>query len=66
MSFMLINTLISISVPGLVQLVLAVLLNFIYFDVLLTDLWMPRIFKNSNNGNEMDGGLNEYFDENGF
>jgi hypothetical protein len=41
LSFMLINTMISMPVPGIVQIVQSVLLNFIYLDVLLTDMWMP-------------------------
>ena len=38
---MLINTLVSMPVPGIVQMVQTVLLNFIYLDILLTDLWIP-------------------------
>jgi hypothetical protein len=38
---MLINTLVSMPVPGIVQMVQTVLLNFIYLDILLTDLWVP-------------------------
>ena len=41
LSFMLINTMISMPVPGIVQIVQVVLLNFIYLDILLTDLWIP-------------------------
>lgn len=66
MPFMLINTLISLAVPGMVQLVLAVLMNFIYFDILMTDVWLPNIFKTTSYELEKEGGLNEYFDENGY
>lgn len=58
MSFMFINTLVSMAVPGLVQLVLSVLMNFIYFDILLTDFWLPNIFSTTSNAVEMEGGLN--------
>ncbi len=47
-SFLTINTLISLSVPGIVQLVTSVLINFIYVDILLTDLWIPKIFNEEN------------------
>jgi hypothetical protein len=50
--------LVSIPVPGLAQLVMAVLLNFISFDVLLTDFWVPKIFRIRNEEIEMEGGLN--------
>jgi hypothetical protein len=55
---MLINTMISMPVPGIVQLVQAVLLNFIYLDILLTDLWIPSIFHTTVNDLEKDGGIN--------
>lgn len=66
MSFMLINTLISQALPGLIQLVLAVLINFIYFDILMTDFWVPNVFGTTSNALESQGGLNYFFDENGF
>jgi hypothetical protein len=43
-SFLTINTMISLTVPGIVQLVTSVLINFIYVDILLTDLWLPQLF----------------------
>jgi hypothetical protein len=66
LSFMMINTMISMPVPGIVQLVQAVLLNFIYLDILLTDLWIPSIFHTTVNDLEKDGGFNLFFEENGF
>ena len=44
-SFLTINTMISLNVPGIVQLVTSVLINFIYVDILLTDLWLPQLFE---------------------
>ena len=62
LSFMLINTMISMPVPGIVQLVQSVLLNFIYLDVLLTDKWLPQyIFKEDLSSVEDRDGLNVYF-----
>jgi hypothetical protein len=63
---MLINTMISMPVPGIVQMVQTVLLNFIYLDILLTDFWVPKLFDTSVEELEKDGGINSYFEENGF
>ena len=60
-SFLTINTLISLNVPGIVQLVTSVLINFIYVDILLTDLWIPKIFNEENslgNTTNSTSGLN--------
>jgi hypothetical protein len=59
-SFLTINTLISLSVPGIVQLVTSVLINFIYVDILLTDLWIPQIFNEESSTNSTNStiGLN--------
>jgi hypothetical protein len=38
---MTVNSMISMPVPGIVQLIQQVLLNFIYVDILLTDMWLP-------------------------
>jgi hypothetical protein len=37
MSFMSINSMISMAVPGMVQLINNVIMNFIYVDVFLSD-----------------------------
>jgi hypothetical protein len=66
LSFMLINTMISMPVPGIVQTVQSVLLNFIYVDILLTDMWMPQLIFSANTRQKSEGGLNEYFEDNGF
>ena len=58
LSFVLINTMISMPVPGIVQMVQAVLLNFIYLDILLTDYWIPKLFKTTAEQLEKDGGIN--------
>jgi hypothetical protein len=33
---------ISISIPGIANIILSVLLNFIQFDVLYTEEWLPN------------------------
>lgn len=40
LSFITINTLISIAIPGIANIILSVLLNFIQFDILLTEKWL--------------------------
>jgi hypothetical protein len=46
MSFLTINALISITVPGTAKLIQMALLNFIYLDILQTDKWLiPMLFK---------------------
>jgi len=57
---------ISMPVPGIVQIVQSVLLNFIYLDILLTDMWMPQLLFSNDKISENDSGLNSYFEENGF
>ncbi len=68
-SFMMINTMLSISVPGIAKTLQKVLVNFIYFDILMTEKWLPS-FLNWINGedtnNEVDSPLNNFFEENGF
>jgi hypothetical protein len=44
-SFLTIMTLVSISVPGLANVIMAAFINFIYMDFLMTDEWVsPVIF----------------------
>jgi hypothetical protein len=50
MSFLTILTMVSITVPGIAKYLQAALLNFIYMDLLKTDLWLiPLIFPNDSN-----------------
>jgi len=45
MSFLTICSMISINVPGIGKIIMTSLLNFIYLDILQTDLWLnPFIF----------------------
>jgi hypothetical protein len=67
LSFLTINTMISISVPGVAQMIQQVLLNLIYFDILYTELWFPELLARlSIKMDQEDKGLNSYFEENGF
>jgi hypothetical protein len=59
---------ISISVPGIGKILQSALLNFIYLDILQTELWLyPLLFPPKPYGEEdADQPLNLFFDENGF
>jgi hypothetical protein len=64
-SFLTINLLISLPVPGIVQLMQAVFLNLLYFDIFYTEKWLPQMFQ-VDLFEEEESGLNEYFEDNGF
>ena len=68
MSFLTICSMISISVPGIGKILQSALLNFIYLDILQTELWLfPLLFPPKPYGEEdYDRPLNLYFEENGF
>ncbi|TNV87025.1 hypothetical protein FGO68_gene14976 [Halteria grandinella] len=66
LSFLTILTLVSMNVPGIVQMIQNVMLNFIYLDILKTDQWfIPYVF-GVEDEEEADRGLNSFFDQNGF
>jgi hypothetical protein len=64
-SFLTINSLVSMSVPGVVQLMQGVFLNFVYFDLFYTEKWLPLIIPEAALSDDEEG-LNVYFEENGF
>ena len=72
MSFLTICSMISINIPGIGKILQSALMNFIYLDLLQTELWLfPLLFKpkaegEDNDMDETDQPLNMYFDENGF
>jgi hypothetical protein len=43
-----------------------VLLNFIYVDILLTDMWMPQLIFSATTRQKSEGGLNDFLEYNGF
>ena len=73
MSFLTILSLISITVPGIAQTIQAIILKFLYLDILMTDEWFyPIIIKKEEdfisnqitNDEEdvfVDTGINEFF-----
>jgi hypothetical protein len=79
MSFLTLMSLISITVPGIAQTIQAVILKFLYLDVLMTDEWLyPVISKEEeelldtsipdDEDDEIwqDKAINEYFEQNGI
>ena len=65
MSFLTILSLISMPVPGIVQLTNSVFQKFIYIDIFYTEKWFPDLISKFTIIQE-DHGINEFFDENGF
>ncbi len=43
-SFLTINSLISMPTPGLTQIISQVLISFIYVDILMTESWFQNFF----------------------
>ena len=66
MSFMSINSMISMTVPGMVQLINNVIMSFIYVDIFLSDQWMPELFYGLERVNDDIEPLNSFFDESGY
>jgi hypothetical protein len=78
MSFLTILSLISITVPGIAQTIQAIILKFLYLDILMTDEWLyPLILKEEEDlvnkkiqDDEedilIDKGINNYYEQNGF
>ena len=70
MSFLTICSMISINVPGIGKMIQSALLNFIYLDVMQTELWLfPLLYPQAESLEsdlDEDEALNLYFDENGF
>jgi hypothetical protein len=64
-SFLTILSLISMPVPGIVQLTNLVFQKFIYIDIFYTEKWFPDLIS-ALTIIEDDHGVNEFFEENGF
>jgi hypothetical protein len=64
LGFFTINTMISLSVPGVVQLISQVLYSLIFMDILQTDKWLNKYFKGEDETE--DECLNAFFCECGF
>jgi hypothetical protein len=65
LSFLTTLGLVSLTLPGLAQIIQSIILGFIYMDMLQTDEWLnPMLFTKK----ELEDAkpLNKFFDENGF
>ena len=40
LSFLTISSMISISIPGIASVIQAVMIKYVYFDILYTELWL--------------------------
>jgi hypothetical protein len=60
-SFITVNSLISISVPGLAQIFMQLFLNLIYIDLLMTDKWFIPLFYKKGEVDFNTKPLNKYF-----
>ena len=68
-SFLVINSLLQISIPGLPSTILGFLMKYIFFDILYTELWNPQFMRAI--GIEFDKvkndtAINVQFSDNGF
>jgi hypothetical protein len=61
-----INNMISMPVPGMVQLINNVIMSFIYVDIFLSDQWMPELFYGLERVNDDNEPLNSFFEESGY
>jgi hypothetical protein len=57
---------ISMNVPGVVQLLQSVLINMIFMDLFFTEQWLPKIFYGEGFEEEDNQPLNDYIGENGY
>jgi len=67
MSFLTINMLISMNIPGIVQIVQEIFMNFVFFDVFYVDQWVPPTLKKVSLDMDIpEDPINDYFKDNGF
>ena len=60
---------ISVPIPGIPSTIQSVMIKFIYFDILYTEMWMPEFMTEiglNTEDVENDDAVNLFFDENGF
>ena len=65
MSFLMIMSLTSFSVPGISKIIQGELMNLVYLDVLMPNLWLiPWMFPDDDGSNDYP--FNPQFDQSGF
>ena len=57
---------ISIPVPGMVQLINNLIMSLIYVDIFHSDKWIPQVFYGLERVNDDNEPLNSFFDESGY
>lgn len=66
LSFMINLTMISLSIPCIAQPIMSLILQFIYLDLLQTDLWLSPLLAEGDNEDDEDEALNSFFEDSGF
>lgn len=68
LSFMMSTSMIAIGVPGVASSIQAMILKFVYMDILMTDQWLSGLLDGwlTEDETESDAALNTYFDKSGF
>jgi len=61
LSFLMILTMISINTPAVPRMIQSTLLSFIYFDALMTEMWVASVIY-SRELEEEDASMNLYFE----
>lgn len=64
-SFLMILSFISVSVPGYARMIQQIMFQIVYLDLLQTDKWLPGLLF-SEESLSKDEGLNEFFGLNGL
>ena len=68
-SFLVINCLVQISIPGLPSTILGFLMKYIFFDILYTELWLTKFMNSIGldfDGLKNDEPINDQFSDDGF
>jgi hypothetical protein len=69
LSFLTVNTLIALSPPGTASVIQAVMIKYVYFDILFTELWFDDFMMSIGlnlDGVKDDGALSAEFESNGY
>jgi len=69
LSFLTVNTLIALSPSGIASVIQAVMIKYVYFDILFTELWFDDFMMSIGlnlDGVKDDGPLSAEFESNGY
>lgn len=69
MSFLAINSMISISIPGIPSTIQSVMIKYIFFDIFYTELWIGQFMASfciDVDAIKNDSSLSEQFSDNGY